>query len=184
MAAGPDSFNYLTTEDILSIHELVVESNEDTETGVASTGDIEYAVEHIREGHFGHVPESLHEKAYQLLRLIVVNHPFVDGNKRTALMSVRVFYALNGREFAYDRQVKEILKALATDETAVEEGVILSYLREHTAPLEPEYKATVELWLSRIMDAERIPDDVEPDPSESNRHGEPNDYHSDSRSGE
>ena len=184
MAVGPDSLNYLTTEDILSIHELVVESNEDTEAGVASTGDIEYAVEHIREGHFGHVPESLHEKAFQLLRLIVVNHPFVDGNKRTALMSVRVFYALNGIEFAYDRQIKEILKALATDETAVEDGVVLSYLREHTAPLEPEYKATVELWLSRIMDAERVPDDIEPDPPESNRHGEPNDYDSDSRSKE
>jgi death-on-curing protein len=184
MATGPDSLNYLTTADILSIHDLVVESNEDTETGVASPGDIEYAVEHIREGHFGHVPESLHEKAYQLLRLIVVNHPFVDGNKRTALMSVRVFYALNGLEFAYDRQVKEILKALATDETSVEEGVVLSYLREHTAPLEPEYKATVELWLSRIMDAERVPDDIEPDQSESNRRGKPNDYDSDSRSGE
>jgi len=48
MAAGPDSFNYLTTEDILSVHELVVESNEDTEAGVASTGDIEYTVEHMR----------------------------------------------------------------------------------------------------------------------------------------
>ena len=184
MAEGPDSLNYLATEDILAIHELVVESNEDTAAGVASPGDIEYAIEHIREGHFGHVPESFHEKAFQLLRLIVVNHPFVDGNKRTALMSVRVFYALNGLEFAYDRQVKEILKTLATDETAVEDGVVLSYLREHTAPLEPEYKATVELWLSRIMDAERVPDDIEPDPSESNHHGEPNDYHSDSRSEE
>ena len=181
MAEGPDSLNYLATDDILAIHELVVESNEDTTAGVTSAGDIEYAVEHIREGHFGHVPESLHEKAFQLLRLIVVNHPFVDGNKRTALMSVRVFYALNGLEFAYDRQVKESLKTLATDETTVEKEVVLSYLREHTGPLEPEYKATVELWLSRIMDAERVPDNIEPDPPESNRHGEPNDYDSDSR---
>ncbi|MFD1587883.1 type II toxin-antitoxin system death-on-curing family toxin [Halorientalis brevis] len=182
MAEGSDSFNYLATDDILAIHELIVESNEDTEAGVASTGDIEYAVEHIREGHFGHVPESFHEKAFQLLRLIDVNHPFVDGNKRTALMSVRVFCALNGLEFAYDRQIKEILKTLATDETNVEKEVVLSYLREHTEPLEPEYKATIELWLAQIMDAERIPDDIEPDPSESQNRGEPNDYDSDSRS--
>jgi len=184
MAEGADSLNYLSTDDILAIHELVVESNEDTAAGVARSGDIEYAVEHIREGHFGHGPESFHEKAFQLLRLVVVNHPFVDGNKRTALMSVRVFYALNGLEFKYDRQIKEILKTLATDETAVEEEVVLSYLHEHTAPLEPEYKATVELWLSRIMDAERVPDNIESDPAESDRHGEPNDYDSDSRSGE
>lgn len=184
MAAGSDSTNYLATADILAIHELIVESNEDTEAGVASPGDIEYAVEHVREGHFGHVPESLHEKAFQLLRLIVVNHPFVDGNKRTALMSARVFYALNGLEFAYDRQVKEILKTLATDETTVEEEVVLPYLREHTEPLEPEYKATVELWLSRIMDAERTLGNIESDQSESDRHGEPNDYDSDTRSEE
>nr|WP_303648833.1 Fic family protein [Haloarchaeobius litoreus] len=30
------------------------------------------------------------------MRLIAANHPFVDGNKRTALMSTRIFYALNG----------------------------------------------------------------------------------------
>ncbi len=29
--------------------------------------------------------ESLHEKAFQLLRLIAANYSFVDGNKRTAL---------------------------------------------------------------------------------------------------
>lgn len=74
----------------------------------------------IREGHFDQAPETVHEKAYQLLRLLAANHPFVDGNKRTALMSVRVFYALNELEFDYDRRIKEVLKELATDETAVE----------------------------------------------------------------
>jgi death-on-curing protein len=132
-------------------------------SGVVSAGDIEYAVERIREGHFGHVPESLHGKAFQLLRLIVANDPFVDGNKRTALMSVYIFYALNGIEFAYDRRIKETLKNLATDETSVEKETILSYLQEYTDPLEPEYRATIELWLSE---------------------SEPNDYESEPRNGE
>jgi death-on-curing protein len=178
MTEGPESINYLSTDDVLAIHELIVESNADTAAGVTAAGDIEYAIDNIREGHFGHVPESLHEKAFQLLRLIVVNHPFVDGNKRTALMSVRIFYALNGLEFAYDRRIKEILKTLATDETGVEKEMVLSYLQDHTASLEPEYRATIELWLSRIADAEEVPDI--PEPSES----EPNDYDSESRSDE
>ena len=87
----------------------------------SSTQSTVYAVAHIQEGHFGHVPESLHEKAFQQLRLIAANHPFVDGNKRTELMSTRIFYALNGLRFDYDRTIKEILKALATDEASVDD---------------------------------------------------------------
>ena len=180
MAEDGDSINYISTDDVLSIHELIVESNADTEPGVTAPGDIEYAIDSIREGHFGHVPDSLHEKAFQLLRLLVVNHPFVDGNKRTALMSVRIFYALNGLEFAYEREIKGILKSLATDETEVEKETVLSYLQEHTGPLEPEYRATIELWMSRIGDAEEAPADYVPDLSAN----EPNDYDSESRSEE
>ncbi|AUX08311.1 prophage maintenance system killer protein [Halalkaliarchaeum desulfuricum] len=150
MGEDPEPTRYLSAADILTIHELIVESNEDTEPGVSSRGDVEYAVEAVREGHFGQAPETIHETAYQLLRLIASNHPFVDGNKRTALMSVRIFYALNGLEFDYDRRIKEILKELATDEAAVEAETATAYLRDHTEPLSPEYRATVELWLSRI----------------------------------
>ena len=53
MSEESDSVNYLSTGDILAIHELIVESNEDTEPGISSRGDIEYAVEHVCEGHFG-----------------------------------------------------------------------------------------------------------------------------------
>ncbi|ESS10293.1 MAG: hypothetical protein A07HR60_02307, partial [uncultured archaeon A07HR60] len=70
MDEDPESISYLSAEDIRDIHELIVESNAETPAGVASPGDIEYTVEHIQEGHFGQVPESLHEKAFQLLRLI------------------------------------------------------------------------------------------------------------------
>ena len=59
------------------------------------------------------------------MRLIAANHPFVDGNKRTALMSTRIFYALNGCRFDYDREVKGILKALATDEGAVDDDDVI-----------------------------------------------------------
>ncbi|MFD1647999.1 hypothetical protein [Haloarchaeobius litoreus] len=56
-----ESISYLSAADIRDIHELIVESNAVTTAGISSPGDIEYAVEHIQEGHFGQVPESLHE---------------------------------------------------------------------------------------------------------------------------
>lgn len=179
MSEESDPVTYLSVDDVLAIHELIVESNEDTEPGISSRGDVEYVVEHVREGHFRRGPESLHAKAYQLLRLLVSNHPFVDGNKRTALMSVRIFYALNGLEFDYDREIKAILKDLATDEAEVPAETARSYLREHTKPLAPEYAATIELWFSRI---ETLPRDADIEPPGSESRDEPNDYDGDSRS--
>ncbi|WP_336135372.1 type II toxin-antitoxin system death-on-curing family toxin [Natronomonas amylolytica] len=168
-------------DDIHDIHELIVESNAETTAGVSSPGDIEYTVEHIQDGHFGHVPESLHEKAFQLLRLIAANHPFVDGNKRTALMSTRIFYALNGLRFDYNRTIKEILKALATDESSVDEDDVIEYLRAHTEPLAPEYEATINLWLSRIEGTDQVPKEHDMVDDESH---EPNDYDHESHSEE
>ena len=173
MGEESESISYLSADDIHDIHELIVESNAETTAGVSSPGDIEYTVEHIHEGHFGHVPESLHEKAFQLLRLIAVNHPFIDGNKRTALMSTRIFYALNGLRFDYDRTIKDILKALATDEASVDDDDVIVYLREHTEPLAPEYEATINLWLSRIDGKDQLPKGHNTVDNESH---EPNDY--------
>ena len=158
-----------------------MEANAETTAGVVSPGDIEYAVEHIQEGQFGQGPESLHEKAFQLLRLITVNHPFVDGNKRTALMSTRIFYALNGRRFDYDREVKEILKALATEESSVDAEDVLAYLRAHTEPLAREYEATINLWLARIGDTDQPLTDQDTDKQDTH---EPNDYDHDPHSEE
>ena len=175
MDGDSGSTRYLSADDILTVHELVVESNDDTEPGVSSRGDVEYAVDAIREGHFGRAPEGIHEKAYQILRLLAANHPFVDGNKRTALMSVQLFYALNGLEFDYDRRIKEILKELATDEAAVEADTVFSYFREHTEPLSPEFQATVELWLTRIDASDSLPDGLEIESAEEDT-DEPNGY--------
>jgi death-on-curing protein len=173
MGEESESISYLSAADIRDIHELIVESNAKTTAGVSSLDDIDYTVEHIQEDHFGQIPESLHEKAFQLLRLIAANHPFVDGNKRTALMSTRIFYALNGRRFDYDREIKEILKALATDEGAVDEDDVIEYLRAHTEPLAPEYEATISLWLARIEDTDQLPTEHD---TINQKFNEPNDY--------
>ena len=175
MDEEPESISYLSAADIRDIHELIVESNADTTAGISSPGDIEYTVEHIQEGHFSQVPESLHEKAFQLLRLIAANHPFVDGNKRTALMSTRIFYALNGHRFDYDREIKKTLKTLATDEGAVDGDDVIEYLRAHTEPLAPEYEATINLWLSRIEGTDQLSRDPKIDTGYNEQH-EPNDY--------
>jgi len=131
-----DSLWYPTVEDILNIHEAIVSEYSETSSGVQSRGDVEFALAYIEDGNFGSVPETIHEKAYHLLRLLVTNHPFVDGNKRTALNTVSVFYLLNGYRFAYDSEVRGILKRFGTDEATVSEDWILEYLRTHTEDID------------------------------------------------
>jgi death-on-curing protein len=86
---------YPSVDLILELHEQIVEEGDATEPGVRSAGAVESAVQYVSEGYFGEAPRSLHEKAVHLMRLLVADHPFVDGNKRTALRTVVVFYRRN-----------------------------------------------------------------------------------------
>ena len=127
------SFWYPLVGDVLAIHDDIVSEYPDTSPGVQNRGDIEFALDYISEGTFGSVPETIHEKSFHLLRLLVANHPFVDGNKRTALNTVTVFYLFNGYRFAYDDEIREVLKQFGTDERTVDQEYVLEYLREHTS---------------------------------------------------
>ena len=131
-----DSLWYPSVDDILAIHEDIVNEYSDTSAGVQNQGNIEFALEYIESGSFDSVPETIHEKAFHLLRLLVANHPFVDGNKRTALNTVVVFYFLNGYAFEYDAEIREILKGFGTDQTAVNTDETITYLQSHTQEID------------------------------------------------
>jgi death-on-curing protein len=127
---------YPSVEDVLTIHEDIVSEYPNTSSGVRSRGDIEFALDYVEEGSFGATPSTIHEKAFHLLRLLVANHPFVDGNKRTALDTVTVFYLLNGYRFEYDDDIRGILKQFGTDEAMSDEDEVLAYLRTRTEETE------------------------------------------------
>ena len=141
---------YPSVEDVLDIHDDIVTEYSDTSPGVQSRGGVEFALEYISEESFGSVPETIHEKAFHLLRLLVANHPFLDGNKRTALNTTTVFYLLNGYRFEYDDEIREILKQFGTDETTVEKDHVLEYLRTHTTEI--ELNEVVEQWRGDLVE--------------------------------
>lgn len=61
---------------------------------------------------------------------IARNHPFVDGNKRAALIATELFLALNGHEFVVgDADCVLTILALAAGE--LEEAEFAGWLREH-----------------------------------------------------
>ena len=124
-----DEIVYPSVDLILELHEQVVEEGRATEPGVRSVDSIRSALQYVSAGYFDEVPETIHEKALHLMRLLVADHPFVDGNKRTALRTVVVFYMLNGYTFEYGDEIRALLHRFATDEAAVDTDTAVIYFR-------------------------------------------------------
>lgn len=109
--------------------------------------DIKFALDYVQEGRFGTTTQRIHAHAFHLLRLLVANHPFVDANKRTALNTTTVFYALNGS--IHDDEIRAILEQFATDEAAVDVETVIAYLESHTEPL--DLADDIEAWREEFV---------------------------------
>lgn len=139
MSDSRDGFRYPTVDEINAIHEDIVTEGAETTPGTQDPRDVESALHYIKDGHYGEKPETIHEKAAHLLRLLVINHPYVDGNKRTALAATEMFYAMNGYLFRYDDgEIRSWLKQLATDVDAVDMDTLTTYCRDHATEIRAE----------------------------------------------
>jgi len=144
-----DPFWHPSVEDVLDIHDDIVSEYPDTEAGVRNAGDVEFALNYIDGEGFSTAPETIHEKAFHLLRLLAVSHPFVDANKRTALNTTVVFYLLNGYRFEYDDEIRSVLKRFGTDEATVDEAETVEYLQSHTEDI--DLAGEIEQWRDDLI---------------------------------
>ena len=70
------------------------------------------------------------EKAAALAESIVNNHPFIDGNKRTGYVLMRIFLLKNGRDIDATQQDKyEFVISIASGKIRFEE--IVKWLERH-----------------------------------------------------
>jgi len=78
---------------------------------------------------------SLYDKAAQLCYGIANNHPFTDGNKRTALHSMYVYLIINGFDITATQQDVEnmIIDVAAGNMTNTE---LAQWLRENTVEID------------------------------------------------
>lgn len=74
---------------------------------------------------------TVYDKAAALLHSLVLNHPFNDGNKRTAILSALLFLRLNGIEKNWiDEQAYWSVIAIAQGKRTVTQ--VAAWLRQHT----------------------------------------------------
>jgi death-on-curing protein len=88
--------NYLTAEDLLNIHAVIIAETGGSH-GVRDSGALASLELLSQQTAFGkELYPGLYIKGAVYARNIIFNHPFVDGNKRSAMASMDVFLQLNG----------------------------------------------------------------------------------------
>jgi death-on-curing protein len=99
--------------------------------GVADQGLLESAL-HRPRNMFAYGTHDLHALAAAYAHGIVKNHPFVDGNKRSAFVVARVFLGLNDVTFdPPEEEAVVMVEGLAAGE--VNQGLFANWLRKHAA---------------------------------------------------
>ncbi|MCL2160447.1 MAG: type II toxin-antitoxin system death-on-curing family toxin [Betaproteobacteria bacterium] len=83
--------DYLTSTDILALHQIVLQRYGGA-PGLRDMGAVEAAVFRPQCGYYNNIIEE----AAALLESLLINHPFVDGNKRVAFAACDVFLRING----------------------------------------------------------------------------------------
>lgn len=136
MTQTDDELYYPTVADLIEIHDDIVSDDSDSTRGVQSRSKVENAVDRMQSGVFGKEPETIHEKAASLLRNIASNHPFVDGNKRTAIAATVSFYFANGYELDYGEDLKALVKVLAVRDPLVDKEELPAFLGEKVTSFE------------------------------------------------
>lgn len=119
---------YLSLGEVLELYEKVIKQSGGA-MGIRDVGGVESAVAQPRATFAGKdLYSDVIEKAATLGFSIIMNHPFVDGNKRIGHAAMEVFLLLNGYEInaSVDDQEKIIL-GLASGE--VERNEFIKWLR-------------------------------------------------------
>jgi death-on-curing protein len=92
-----DRVSFLSRDEVLAIHSSLLERFGGP-PGVRDFGLLESALYRPQTGHYA----DLAEMAAALFESLVMNHPFVDGNKRVAFFATDIFLRLNGYKLQVD----------------------------------------------------------------------------------
>ena len=124
------SFDYIRVDDIMAIHADQIERYGGGE-GIRDPGLLEAALFRPQTGYY----PTLIDEAAALWESLSQNHPFVDGNKRTAFAATYVFLAINGLEItATDGQAQDFVLGLYSASSVTFDS-LRAWLSENTQVL-------------------------------------------------
>ena len=118
--------DYLTVAEVLAIHADQIERYGGSQ-GVRDQGLLEAALYRPQTGYYA----DLIEEAAALWESLAQNHPFIDGNKRTAFAATYTFLAINGAHLTADVQEIYVFVAALYEANQFDFDKIVPWLRSH-----------------------------------------------------
>lgn len=123
---------FLTAQQVLFIHARLIDET-GGEHGIRDLGLLQSAVARPRATFDGkELYPELFQKAAALVQSLSQNHPFVDGNKRTAITAAALFLHQNGyRLQATNNAVERFALMVADERPSLDE--IATWFRDNAA---------------------------------------------------
>lgn len=115
---------FLSLDEVLALHERLIEEFGGT-SGVRDLGLLESALYRPRSGYYG----DLLEMASALFESLLMNHAFVDGNKRVAFFATDVFLRLNGWKIRVSASAAHDFLVGGLERGEIDRRFLLSWLR-------------------------------------------------------
>ena len=124
--------NWVSLRELLIIHEQVIAETGGM-PGIMNPGALESALARPFTAFDGiELFPDLVSKVAALIHSLIAFHPFVDGNKRTALVAADVCLRLNGDRLVPSGEVAPFFWAVARGEKEIIQ--IAEWLRDHVEP--------------------------------------------------
>ena len=121
--------DYLTLADVLAIHADQIATYGGA-AGVRDAGQLEAALFRPQSGYYA---DAIAEAA-ALWESLSQNHPFVDGNKRTAFAAMFTFLAINGIDLTAGADETWAFLSLLYERHEFTFAALDAWLRDHAEP--------------------------------------------------
>lgn len=123
---------WLRRETVLILHDESLADHGGLE-GMRDEGLLESALTHPQNRAHYDADADVFDVAGAYAFALAKNHPFFDGNKRTAFLAAATFLAINGFRLAAS-EVDATLKTLLLAASEIDETAYAAWLREHSEP--------------------------------------------------
>ncbi len=133
--------NWVDREYVLAIHDKVVQETGGAQ-GVRDMNMLESALAKP-EMHFAYEKPDVFDLAALYATGIARNHPFVDGNKRTAFATAGLFLQRNGHELRVERDNEQQVLFERMAQGQVDHVELAQWYRENTNPIAPSAEAII-----------------------------------------
>lgn len=125
-----ESVKFLSLNEVLALHERVIEKFGGA-SGIRDLGLLESALYRPQSGYY----ETLEQMAAAMFESLLINHPFVDGNKRVAFFGMDVFLRLNGWKMRVNAKEAYAFLVERFESGTCDFDHLLPWIHQHRVPL-------------------------------------------------